>query len=213
MSHIGTKRNHDRIVAAHQLLCCVLSVLSDDKDWQWSTYPPPTKQFHQHPHGREAELLSAKESSKWLQQDRSSHSFLRLSSESATKCLTENDFQNLETNLYSGMNSNLAKPTGNTAFQQSDDISNKEPVFSNNFNSATNQQPANLQLFTFQDFPPSFPCPTCGNVYRYKSSLARHVRLECGKNPQFHCPYCPHETKHKSSLLSHIESRHRQEKM
>ncbi|XP_049861445.1 longitudinals lacking protein isoform X3 [Schistocerca gregaria] len=209
----ATDRSTDEVFMAAQEAVGAHRDSQDEKDWQWSTYPSPTKQFHQHPHGREAELLSAKESSKWLQQDRSSHSFLRLSSESATKCLRENDFQNLETNLYSGMNSNFAKPTGNTAFQQSDDISNKEHVFSNNFNSATNQQPANLQLFTFQDFPPSFPCPTCGNVYRYKSSLARHVRLECGKNPQFHCPYCPHETKHKSSLLSHIESRHRQEKM
>lgn len=55
----------------------------------------------------------------------------------------------------------------------------------------------------------AFKCPNCGNGYTHKSSLARHMRLECGKDPQFQCPHCHHRTKHKSSLLTHIENRHK----
>lgn len=61
--------------------------------------------------------------------------------------------------------------------------------------------------------PNIFQCPNCHKVYHYKSSLARHIRLECGKEPQFQCPYCPHVTKHKSSLVMHIDARHRAGKL
>lgn len=56
-----------------------------------------------------------------------------------------------------------------------------------------------------------FPCDACGNVYNYKTSLARHQRFECGKDPQFQCPFCEHRTKHKSSLTTHIDCKHKQE--
>lgn len=61
--------------------------------------------------------------------------------------------------------------------------------------------------------PNIFHCPNCSKMYHYKSSLARHIRLECGKEPQFQCPYCPHVTKHKSSLVMHIDARHRAAKL
>jgi uncharacterized C2H2 Zn-finger protein len=61
--------------------------------------------------------------------------------------------------------------------------------------------------------PNIFHCPNCSKMYHYKSSLARHVRLECGKEPQFQCPYCPHVTKHKSSLVMHMDARHRAAKL
>lgn len=72
------------------------------------------------------------------------------------------------------------------------------------------------QLLHHQSSPLSstkvcFPCDNCGNVYNYKTSLARHVRFECGKDPQFKCPFCEHRTKHKSSLTTHIDCKHRQE--
>jgi len=56
--------------------------------------------------------------------------------------------------------------------------------------------------------PGDFPCPQCNRRYRWKGSLAQHLRLECGKEPQFHCPYCPHRTKHKGNLNIHILGRH-----
>nr|CAD7396213.1 unnamed protein product [Timema poppensis] len=59
----------------------------------------------------------------------------------------------------------------------------------------------NKSMFQKQDIPKDFKCPNCEKLYSYKSSLARHMRLECGKAPQFQCPYCPHQTKHKSSLI------------
>ena len=56
--------------------------------------------------------------------------------------------------------------------------------------------------------PACFPCNGCGNTYRHKRSLQKHVKLECGKEPQFHCPYCPMKMKQKGNLLKHIRKRH-----
>lgn len=54
----------------------------------------------------------------------------------------------------------------------------------------------------------TYPCKNCGKVYSYYSSLARHLRHECGVEPKFHCPLCPYRTKHKSSLNTHLNGRH-----
>jgi uncharacterized C2H2 Zn-finger protein len=56
--------------------------------------------------------------------------------------------------------------------------------------------------------PGCFPCHGCGNTYRHKRSLQKHVKLECGKEPQFHCPYCPMKMKQKGNLHKHIRKRH-----
>lgn len=53
-----------------------------------------------------------------------------------------------------------------------------------------------------------FRCCNCGKVYRWKNTLLRHLRLECGKEPQFHCPYCPYRAKRKGNLLKHVTIRH-----
>jgi uncharacterized C2H2 Zn-finger protein len=57
-------------------------------------------------------------------------------------------------------------------------------------------------------FPGVFPCPRCRKVYRYRTNMLRHLKVECGKEPQFQCPYCPCQTKHKSSMQRHMENRH-----
>lgn len=57
-------------------------------------------------------------------------------------------------------------------------------------------------------FPGVFPCPRCKKVYRYRTNMLRHLKVECGKEPQFQCPYCPCQTKHKSSMQRHMENRH-----
>jgi predicted RNA-binding Zn-ribbon protein involved in translation (DUF1610 family) len=53
-----------------------------------------------------------------------------------------------------------------------------------------------------------FKCPTCGKHYIHRSSLVRHRKLECGKEPQFQCPYCPKKSKLKSNLKQHIILKH-----
>ncbi|XP_046416417.1 longitudinals lacking protein, isoforms A/B/D/L isoform X24 [Neodiprion virginianus] len=54
----------------------------------------------------------------------------------------------------------------------------------------------------------TYPCKNCGKVYNYHSSLARHLKHECGVEPKFQCPLCPYRTKHKSSLNTHLNGRH-----
>ncbi|XP_039284618.1 longitudinals lacking protein isoform X1 [Nilaparvata lugens] len=53
-----------------------------------------------------------------------------------------------------------------------------------------------------------FKCKQCGKSYRHRSSLNKHVKNECGKDPQMQCPYCSHRTKHKGNLKSHIVAKH-----
>lgn len=54
----------------------------------------------------------------------------------------------------------------------------------------------------------TFSCSVCGKVFGYKTSLHRHIKFECGKEPQFPCPHCDHRSKHKGDLKKHIAGRH-----
>ncbi|PSN32885.1 hypothetical protein C0J52_13333 [Blattella germanica] len=54
----------------------------------------------------------------------------------------------------------------------------------------------------------NFPCPDCGKIYTWRTSLTRHRREECGKEPQFQCPYCTKKTKLKCNLRKHIKNCH-----
>lgn len=54
----------------------------------------------------------------------------------------------------------------------------------------------------------NFKCPNCGRSYKSNSSLNRHIRYECGKEPQFRCPDCFYRAKHKAALNCHTISRH-----
>lgn len=53
-----------------------------------------------------------------------------------------------------------------------------------------------------------YRCSSCGKLYRWKNTLLRHLRLECGKEPQFHCAYCPYSAKRKGNLQKHVMLRH-----
>lgn len=55
----------------------------------------------------------------------------------------------------------------------------------------------------------SFDCPQCFKRYRWKKSLLRHMRLECGQEPSHFCPHCDWPFKHKHHLISHITLTHR----
>lgn len=59
---------------------------------------------------------------------------------------------------------------------------------------------------------PTHDCPHCGKQYKWKITLNRHLRLECGKEPQFPCPLCPMKFKRKDQMLSHVNSRRHQYK-
>lgn len=54
----------------------------------------------------------------------------------------------------------------------------------------------------------SYSCPTCRKAYRWKISLQRHMRYECGKEAQFSCQFCSYRTKHRYSLGMHVRTRH-----
>ncbi|KAJ9593509.1 hypothetical protein L9F63_014939 [Diploptera punctata] len=51
----------------------------------------------------------------------------------------------------------------------------------------------------------TYKCHQCNKNYRIKSSLRRHLAMECGKEPQFSCPHCSRKIKHKHDLLVHIK--------
>ncbi|KAG8259395.1 hypothetical protein J6590_014865 [Homalodisca vitripennis] len=57
----------------------------------------------------------------------------------------------------------------------------------------------------------SFACERCGRLYKYRESLCRHRRMECGQEPRFSCQFCPYRAKQKCNLLSHIAAKHAQE--
>ncbi|XP_076237934.1 uncharacterized protein LOC143181436 [Calliopsis andreniformis] len=59
-----------------------------------------------------------------------------------------------------------------------------------------------------QDPLSRFYCESCGKSYKWKESLFKHKRVECGKLPQFPCEICGHRFMHKHHLLKHVTSVH-----
>ena len=56
--------------------------------------------------------------------------------------------------------------------------------------------------------PVFFNCPSCRRTYRYKRSLERHLKFECGVEPKFVCDFCPYKCKQKANLEKHMNCRH-----
>ncbi|XP_026291428.1 zinc finger protein with KRAB and SCAN domains 7-like isoform X1 [Frankliniella occidentalis] len=54
----------------------------------------------------------------------------------------------------------------------------------------------------------SFPCDSCGKVYKLSSSLYSHKKFECGKVPTFKCLFCPQRTFQKGSMKRHMKRIH-----
>lgn len=44
----------------------------------------------------------------------------------------------------------------------------------------------------------------CGRWFRYRSSMYRHLKYECGKEPRFQCHLCAFRTKRELSLRRHL---------
>ncbi|XP_071449190.1 longitudinals lacking protein, isoforms A/B/D/L isoform X5 [Hetaerina americana] len=53
-----------------------------------------------------------------------------------------------------------------------------------------------------------FTCPRCEKTYQLRSSLNRHLRWECGKEPRFQCVLCSYRSKHKSHVVRHVKFAH-----
>ncbi|KAL1451554.1 hypothetical protein WDU94_005917 [Cyamophila willieti] len=47
---------------------------------------------------------------------------------------------------------------------------------------------------------PLFTCDACDKSYRNRTTLNRHKKLECGKEPAYQCSYCPLRTFRKKFL-------------
>lgn len=54
-----------------------------------------------------------------------------------------------------------------------------------------------------------WPCDGCTKVYRSKTSLNLHRRVECGKEPNQQCKFCFRTFYHISSLNRHVRVLHR----
>lgn len=72
------------------------------------------------------------------------------------------------------------------------------------------QESSNPNSLSFQQLSSMRPhvCNQCGRVYMWKSTLQRHMKFECGKEPNIHCPYCPYRTKRTDELKKHIKKMH-----
>lgn len=53
-----------------------------------------------------------------------------------------------------------------------------------------------------------YPCDKCGKVYKWKESLFKHKRIECGKPPRLACEICGNRFMHKHHLAKHLTSIH-----
>lgn len=53
-----------------------------------------------------------------------------------------------------------------------------------------------------------YTCPKCCKVYTYPSTLHRHLKFECGKQPQFKCPHCLYRAHRKDNIKAHIIGKH-----
>jgi uncharacterized Zn-finger protein len=53
-------------------------------------------------------------------------------------------------------------------------------------------------------------CQQCGKSYAANSSLRRHLKYECQKEPRYVCPWCSKRTHLKSNLMQHIRLVHHQ---
>jgi DNA-directed RNA polymerase subunit RPC12/RpoP len=53
-----------------------------------------------------------------------------------------------------------------------------------------------------------YKCSQCGRIYMWKSTLQRHMKFECGKEPNIRCPYCPYRTKRSDELKKHMRKIH-----
>ncbi|XP_076682771.1 longitudinals lacking protein-like [Andrena cerasifolii] len=55
-----------------------------------------------------------------------------------------------------------------------------------------------------------YACGPCGKSFKWRKSLLRHEREECGKKP-YRCPHCQRVMNLKDSLIRHLRLKHGQD--
>lgn len=53
-----------------------------------------------------------------------------------------------------------------------------------------------------------YSCSNCAKSYKWRESLLKHRRIECGKLPAFGCEICGYRFMHKHHLLKHRKTVH-----
>jgi hypothetical protein len=63
-----------------------------------------------------------------------------------------------------------------------------------------------IMFFFFLENQNVYICPNkmCQRTYKFKTSLNKHVRLECGGQKKFNCSICPKAFSQKVTLLNHL---------
>lgn len=56
-----------------------------------------------------------------------------------------------------------------------------------------------------------YPCSACGKVYKRNTSLWRHRKFECQKEPTFKCEFCVYKSKQKAPMVRHMTLIHGQD--
>lgn len=56
--------------------------------------------------------------------------------------------------------------------------------------------------------PGGYECPKCEKLYNARKNLARHINVECGKEPQFSCPYCGYKNHRRNEINKHVRNKH-----
>lgn len=51
-------------------------------------------------------------------------------------------------------------------------------------------------------------CPNCPKGYKVKSSLSRHMNLECNKEGAYRCFACNYKAKRNYILIQHLRLKH-----
>ncbi|KAJ9593508.1 hypothetical protein L9F63_014938 [Diploptera punctata] len=94
----------------------------------------------------------------------------------------------------------LYAPTGNLEMLWTSLTSSSQSQFSvQEWNSPTSEN---------SDIVLIHPCPHCTKRYKFRTSLYRHLKFECGKEPTFRCPHCAYMTKQKAPMQRHIRNTH-----
>ncbi|KAF2901639.1 hypothetical protein ILUMI_04546 [Ignelater luminosus] len=66
------------------------------------------------------------------------------------------------------------------------------------------------ETLPFEEYwtPAGYECPNCDKLYNARKNLARHMNLECGKEPQFMCSYCDYKNHRRNEIKKHIRNKH-----